>query len=208
MSRHRSAAILAALAAAALAACTAAAPAVTPPATGEPPRATPVVVPAASPAATGATAATASPPPSAASAPTASPAAPAASLPTTRGTLPAALAGTFAARIDPAVVSGADEAGDWFLVLTPAGGYQFGRVARGIPENTGDLVIAGDRVTFANEQGLGACTPDGTYVWAIDGSRLTLRRLTDDCAVRVDQYVHQAYVRCPGGPATCAAVLP
>ena len=94
------------------------------------------------------------------------------------------------------------------MVLSPTDGYGFGRVARGVAENAGDLVVAGNELTFSNEQGLGACVPDGTYTWALDGSRLTLTRVKDGCTVRVEQYVHQAYVRCPGDPATCAAVLP
>jgi hypothetical protein len=188
MWRCRTTIVLAAFVAAVLAACggasSTATPSAAPSAVSESPTSTPAAVP------------------------TVSTEASTASGPTTRGTLPAALAGTFAARVDRAVVAASDEAGDWFLVLTPGDGYQFGRVSTGEAENSGDLVVVDNRVTFSNEQGPGACTPDGSYTWSVDGSRLTLTRVTDRCTVRVNQYVHQAYSRCPGEPTTCAAVLP
>jgi len=125
----------------------------------------------------------------------------------TTGTLPAELAGTFAARIDPAVVSHADEAGDWFLTFTVDHGYALGRIAVGRPENTGDLTIGATTMTFSGEIGPGACVPPGRYGWAtVDGS-LVLTTIDDACTVRVNQWVHQPWTPCPGDPSTCAAVL-
>ena len=126
---------------------------------------------------------------------------------TTTGTLPASLARTFAARIDPSVVAAPDEAGEWFLTLSSTDGYGFGRVATGLVENPGNLSVAGDRLTFSGESGSGACGPLGSYTWSISDGTLRLAVVADDCAVRVNQYVHQPWIPCPGDPTTCAAVL-
>ena len=127
---------------------------------------------------------------------------------TTTGALPASLDHTFAARVDPSVVAAPDEAGDWFLTLTSASGYGFGRVSTGLVDNPGDLAVAGSHLTFSGELGPGACGPTGEYAWAITSGRLVLSVVADDCAVRVSQYVHQPWIPCPGDPTTCASVLP
>jgi hypothetical protein len=92
-------------------------------------------------------------------------------------------------------------------VFTSTTGYEFGRVARGTGENTGDLTIDGDQVTFSNERGAGACPGSGVYSWVVTGQSLVLTLVRDACAVRVAQYVSQPYTHCPSDAVSCRDVL-
>ncbi len=125
----------------------------------------------------------------------------------TSGSLPAELIGTFTVSINLDEVTHADEAGDWFLILTRDTGYEFGRLATGTVENYGDLTIDGDQLTFSNEQGAGACVGPGAYTWRVSGDKLTLSMVEDACGVRVVQTSAHTYVRCPNGVGSCREVL-
>ena len=135
---------------------------------------------------------------------------PAATGHTTTGQLPPELAGTFAVHLDLSDVSAPDEAGDWFLTLDAASGYQFGLVSRGFAENAGDLTVDATKISFSNESGKGACpAAPGTYTWKVERgtSALTLTVVSDGCDVRAAQNTAHPYLKCPAGPATCADVL-
>jgi hypothetical protein len=127
--------------------------------------------------------------------------------PTTHGILPPELSATFAARISLSQVAEPDQAGDWFLTLSPTGGYQLGRVASGVIENTGTLAVDGDHLTFSDELGIGACPGEGSYTWSVEGDALTFAKVSDGCAVRVAQNTSTEYSRCPDGADSCRDVL-
>jgi hypothetical protein len=89
---------------------------------------------------------------------------------TTTGQVPPELIGTFAVDLDTSDVDAPDEAGNWFLALDATGGYSFGRVARGVAENTGDLNVVGGEISFLNETGDGAC-PTRAHDLLVDRER-------------------------------------
>jgi hypothetical protein len=142
-----------------------------------------------------------SPPPATADQSTAAPG------PTTIGQLPPELTGTFAVHIDRTDVAEPDQAGDWFLTLSPTTGYQVGRVASGVVENPGSLTVAGEQITFSNELGIGASPGPGVYSWVVTTDTLTFANVSDACAVRVAQTTARSYARCPDRQDTCRDVL-
>ena len=121
----------------------------------------------------------------------------------TIGVLPAELHATFAVLLAPSDVRRADEAGFWYLTLTPGKGYAFGRVPSDPGENTGVLTVSAGTVTFSAERGQGPCDAAGTYRWTKTGDVLSFTVVNDPCSVRVAQTTAKPYRRCSGGPDTC-----
>jgi hypothetical protein len=113
------------------------------------------------------------------------------------------LQATFAIDLKTSDVPHTDEAGFWYLTLTPAHGYAFGRVPSDPEQNTGVLTVSGATLTLSGERGQGACPGAGTYRWAATGDTLSLTLVDDPCLVRDDQSTAHPYRRCAGGPSTC-----
>jgi hypothetical protein len=120
-----------------------------------------------------------------------------------RGTLPPELHATFAVVLATSDVGQGDQAGFWYLTLTPGMGYAFGRAPSDPDENTGVLTVSAGTVTFSAERGEGPCLGAGTYRWTETGDTLSFTVVNDTCAVRVAQTTAKPYRRCSGGPDTC-----
>jgi hypothetical protein len=121
----------------------------------------------------------------------------------TIGTLPSELQATFAVLLATSDVRRGDQAGFWYLTLTPHDGYAFGRVPSDPGQNTGVLTVSGGTLTFSAERGEGPCAGAGTYRWTAAGDALTFTAVNDPCTVRMQQSTAKPYRRCSGGPDTC-----
>ena len=103
----------------------------------------------------------------------------------TIGALPAELHATFAVLLATSDVRRGDEAGFWYLTLTPGKGYAFGRVPSDPGQNTGVLTVSAGTVTFSAERGQGPCDAAGTYRWTKTGDILSFTVVNDPCSVRL-----------------------
>jgi hypothetical protein len=119
------------------------------------------------------------------------------------GVLPHELDGTFAVLLHAADVPHPDEAGFWYLTLSPSSGYVFGMAPSDPLQNAGALTVSGRTVTFSAERGQGACDGAGSYRYTVSGATLSFTVVSELCTVRAKQTTTQAYRRCSGGPATC-----
>jgi hypothetical protein len=121
----------------------------------------------------------------------------------TIGALPDELHATFAVVLATSDVRRGDEAGFWYLTLTPDNGYAFGRAPSDPGQNTGVLTVSAGTVTFSAERGEGPCDGAGTYRWTKTGDTLSFSAVDDSCSVRLAQTTAKPYRRCSGGPDTC-----
>lgn len=121
----------------------------------------------------------------------------------TDGAVPSELEGTFAILLANSDVPKSDQAGFWYLTMTGDQTYEFGKAPADPNANTGVLTVDGDKVTFSDETGDGACPGPGTYSWSRSGDALTFTLVDDSCLARKSQTTAHPYSHCSAGPDTC-----